>query len=62
MDIPLSTVENSATQGKKVGADDRLFLSDISVLGFKELKQDVTKTRAAYFPTPIPCQPAHSLC
>lgn len=61
VDITLSPVENRATQGKRVGADDRLFLSDISVLGFKELKQDVTNTRAACFPTPTPCQPAHSL-
>lgn len=33
---------------------ERLFSSTTRVLGFKGLKQDVTETRAAYFPTPAP--------
>lgn len=58
MDITVASVKNSAIWDKEVGADGRLFLPNTRVLGFKELKQDVTETRAAYFPTPIPRQPA----
>lgn len=54
MDIPPVSVEKSVIGGKGVAALNRLFSSNTRVLGFKGLTQDVTKTRAVYFPTPAP--------
>lgn len=53
MDITPASVENRAKRGKQAGADNHCFYLTLTrVLGFKELKQDVTESRAAYFPTP----------
>lgn len=53
MDITPASVENRAKWGKQAGADNHCFYLTLTrVLGFKELKQDVTESRAAYLPTP----------
>ena len=53
VDIPPASVEKSVIGGERVAAHNR-FSSNTRVLGFKGLTQDVTKSRAAYFPTPAP--------
>lgn len=49
-DVILASVEKSAARSNGAGADDHLFLCDTSILGLRELKQDVTKSKAVDFP------------
>lgn len=46
-----ASVEKSAACSNGAGAGDRVFSCDTSVLGLKELKQDVTNSKAVGFPT-----------